>query len=321
MRLFRLSSRHAELLPSAALKFVATSVVRGTRQGDSHGGVYLVDFERQSVTQHVDWNSGDIDFQGRGWDRGLRGIAFDGERIYVAASDELFVYDPAFRPLASYRNRYLKHAHEICRYRRHLYVTSTGFNAVLAFDLDRTAFVWGLYLTGSGGEWTAQSFDPASDAGPPFANVHHLNNVFADDSGLYISGRATQALLRFNGKDVHRVATLPAGVHNARPFQDGILFNDTESDALRFESPAESGAWPVPVYDESALEQHGVDDSKLARQGFGRGLAVVDEHCFAAGSSPSTIALYDRRSAGAVARVNLTMDIRNAIHGLELWPY
>ena len=58
---------------------VATSVVRGSRQGESHGGVYLVDFDADRAVQVLDWNTMDIDWQGRGWDRGLRGIAFDGE--------------------------------------------------------------------------------------------------------------------------------------------------------------------------------------------------------------------------------------------------
>ena len=57
-------------------KFVATSVVRGSEKGQSHGGVYLIDFENQQVDQKIDWNSGDIDFSGRGWDRGLRGIDY-----------------------------------------------------------------------------------------------------------------------------------------------------------------------------------------------------------------------------------------------------
>jgi hypothetical protein len=48
---------------------VATSVVRGSQQGESHGGVYLVDFDKEKVTQAVDWNRGDIDWQGRGWNR------------------------------------------------------------------------------------------------------------------------------------------------------------------------------------------------------------------------------------------------------------
>ena len=61
------------------MKLVTTSVVRGSQQGQSHGGVYLIDLERRSVRQAIDWNKADIDWQGRGWDRGLRGIAFDGE--------------------------------------------------------------------------------------------------------------------------------------------------------------------------------------------------------------------------------------------------
>ena len=59
-------------------KFVATSVVRGSQQGESHGGIFTIDFESREVTQHVDWNTGEIDFEGRGADRGLRGIEFDG---------------------------------------------------------------------------------------------------------------------------------------------------------------------------------------------------------------------------------------------------
>ena len=70
---------------------VATSVVRGTKQGESHGGVYLLDINRNRVKQTIDWNTYEIDWQGRGWDRGLRGIAFDNERVFIAASDELLV--------------------------------------------------------------------------------------------------------------------------------------------------------------------------------------------------------------------------------------
>ena len=39
------------------------------------------------------------------------------------------------------------------------------------------------------------------------------------------------------------------------------------------------------------------------------------------GSSPSTISLYDVEANQKVGSVNLSMDIRNAIHGLEAWPF
>ena len=57
------------------VKLITTSVVRGSEQGESHGGVYIIELEKQDVRQVMDWNTTDIDWQGRGWDRGLRGIA------------------------------------------------------------------------------------------------------------------------------------------------------------------------------------------------------------------------------------------------------
>ena len=50
-------------------KLILTSVVRGSQQGESHGGIYTVDFELQQGEQNVDWNTSDIDFEGRGADR------------------------------------------------------------------------------------------------------------------------------------------------------------------------------------------------------------------------------------------------------------
>ena len=53
---------------------IATSVVRGSQQRESHGVIYLVDFQKQEADLVVDWDDSGIDFTGRGWDRGLRGI-------------------------------------------------------------------------------------------------------------------------------------------------------------------------------------------------------------------------------------------------------
>ena len=71
---------------------ITTSVIRSAHQGESHGGIYLVDLESGTATQKTDWNNCDIDWEGRGGDRGLRGIAFHGQDIYVAASDEIIIY-------------------------------------------------------------------------------------------------------------------------------------------------------------------------------------------------------------------------------------
>jgi hypothetical protein len=306
------------------MKLVTTSVVRGSDQGESHGGIYLVDLDEKTVTRTVDWNTADIDWQGRGWDRGLRGIAFDGDTVFIAASDELFAYTPDFKLLASWRNRYLRHCHEIAVYKRTLYLTSTGFDSILGFDLDSRRFQWAMHLATENFRFRAVAFDPAAENGPLMLNKLHLNNVFCNERGMYIGGLRTGGMLHFNGKTVHMSAELPPGSHNARPFRDGVLFNDSEADVLRYAGRGEGledRAMRVPKYDMSALGNAGADSSGIARQGFARGLCVLSDSVVGGGSSPSTISIYDLARNERLLSVNLTMDVRNAIHGLEVWPY
>ena len=49
-------------------RVLVSSVVRGANQGDSHGGLFLVDLERETFEQLLDWNDGSINFEGRGAD-------------------------------------------------------------------------------------------------------------------------------------------------------------------------------------------------------------------------------------------------------------
>jgi len=304
-------------------KLIATSVVRGSQQGESHGGIYTVDFQNQSGEQHVDWNTSNINFEGRGADRGLRGIAFDGDDIYIAASDELYCYDRNFSIRESFRNRYLKHCHEICVKDDHLFLTSTGFDSLLAFNLETRQYEWGFRLQKQYGKWTGYTFDPRTATGPEAVNDFHINMVHADDTGIYLSGLRTGALLFLNSQwQVSIVCDLPPGIHNARPWLDGVVFNDTAADSVRFVSrKGGQQAFRIPSYDESQIEFAGIDDSKVARQAFGRGLCTVDGRFIVAGSSPSTISLYDVQTGQKIGSVNLSMDIRNAIHGLEVWPF
>ena len=283
----------------------------------------MVDLDEQTIDQVIDWNTVDIDWQGRGADRGLRGIAFDGDTIYIAASDELFAFDPDFNQIASWRCPHLQHCHEIGVYERNLYLTSTGFDSIIAFDLDKQVFHWALHVDVERFKFKGATYDPNGDEGPLMLGKLHINNVHPCDEGVYISGTKTGGMLHFNGKQVLMSATLPEGSHNARPFRDGMLFNDTKSDCVRYVSRdgKEDRKLDVPRYDRADLQSQGVDSSSVARQGFGRGLCVISDNVIATGSSPSTLSIHDLRAGESLARINLSMDIRNAIHGLEVWPY
>ena len=304
-------------------RLVATSVVRGNHRDKSQGGVYVVDFDKQAVEQLFDWNSGAIKFEGASGDRGLRGIAISDDDVLIAASDVLFRCDRGFRIKTFSRNRYLDDCHEICRYEDKVFLTSPGFDSLLAFDLGTKEYVWGYHLIRQYGRWAGHTFDPRSNTGPVPVNDYHINMVHVDKTGIYFSGLRTNALLHLdNSMEVSVVCSLPADVHNARPYRDGVLLNDTESDCVRYAGrDGKSLAFKTASYDEADIEFIYKDDIDDVRCGFARGLCAIDDRFVAAGSSPSTISLYDFEGEQRVASVNLSMDIRNAIHGLAPWPF
>jgi hypothetical protein len=155
-------------------------------------------------------------------------------------------------------------------------------------------------------------------------NKLHLNSIYCNEHGMYISGLRSGGMLHFNGKTILMSVELPKGTHNARPFRDGVLFNDSEANALRYSgrnADTEDRAMPVPVYEAGDLTHVDGDTSGIARPGFARGLCALSDSMVAGGSSPSTVSLYDLAANRRLWSVNLTMDVRNAIHGLALWPF
>ena len=305
------------------VKLVATSVVRGSCQGESHGGIYIVDIEKEDVYQAVDWAKPDIDWRGRGGDRGLRGIAIHNDRVFVVGSDELYEYTPDFELVASHRNLYLKHCHEICVHEHHLFITATAYDSILAFNLETNTFDNAFRVNTDGQNLSMGQYDPNSDDGPLPMNKLHINSIFCEKGGMYVSGLRTEGLLLFNGKRIGISATLPSGTHNARPFQEGILFNDTENNKVRYATRTgiDSCAFGVPLYAHAQLLKTEMEDSSIARQGFGRGLCAISDTLIAAGSSPATVAIYDLEQKKMDKAINFSMDIRNTIHTLAVWPF
>jgi hypothetical protein len=84
---------------------------------------------------------------------------------------------------------------------------------------------------------------------------------------------------------------------------------------------AEDRAFKVPSIADHQITGKNLDDRRIARASFGRGLCIVKEDLIATGSSPSTVALHDFKSGETVLQVTLSTDIRNAIHGLEVWNF
>jgi hypothetical protein len=306
---------------------IASSVIRSAHKGQSHGGVFLVDLAVGQWRQVIDWNDPTINWEGRGADRGLRGIALHGGEVYLAASDELFVYGPGFRIARSFRSPYLKHCHEICVYNNHLYLTSTGFDSILEFDLHAQAFTraW-CFRQFDLRDWSSQpcliAFDPNCPAGPGQKDTYHLNNVCGMDGSLYVSGTNLDLIWEITPRNkLEPFAKVPRATHNARPFKSGALMNDTANNRVVYQDRNGSilECFPIEEYPKAELQMADLP-ADHARQGFGRGLATWNDEFVIAGSSPATLAVYQLGASCAITRITLTMDIRNSIHGLTLWP-
>ncbi len=251
----------------------------------------------------------------------MRGIAFDGQRVFVAGSDALYEFSPAFELQNVYRSPYLAHCHEIACFDRKLYLTSTGFNSILGFDLDENRFGWGLHIVDGETDLQGTPFDPQSVLGPSPGDQLRLNSLWCDERGMFISGARTMGLLLFDARRIERLVTLPRGVHNARPWRDGVLFNDTEENVVRFITPDSNRVFQVPGFPETGLTGSQAANEAPAQPGFARGLCVLNQSVFAVGSSPATITLHNLDTMKTTKCINFSNDPQHSIQSLAVWPF
>ena len=311
-----------------------TDVIRSSQQGDSHGGAYLIDLESGAHERVLDWNEVGIDWEGRGMGRGLRGIVFVGEEIYIAASDELFVFDREFKILRSFRCPFLHHCHEISYDgERWIWLTSTSFDSILRFDTREGVFDGAWYIGVAERriqgrverKLMSKGYDPRGEMGPPKKDTLHINQVFCREGAVYFSA------LRMDGMWVlgadgglESFARVPVGTHNCQPIGgDRIAMNATKDDCAMITDRRGRVITKMeyPEYDESAMTSTDLGKD-FARQGFGRGLCVSEgDGLVIAGSSPGTVSAFVMGSGERIAEVNVSMDVRNAPHGLEVWPW
>jgi hypothetical protein len=150
----------------------------------------------------------------------------------------------------------------------------------------------------------------------------HINNVHFAEGTLYFSGTRARHIFSVAKGRLGIYAKVPFSAHNAQPHRGGVLINDTAAMRLAYQDRAGrvQMEYPVRTYPQSELENVPASE-KVARQGFARGLAFTDEGLLIAGSSPATINVFEWGRSEPLKTLTLTMDVTNAIHGLEIWPY
>lgn len=302
------------------MKLLASSVVRGDQQNAAPGGLFLLDIAAHSAALAINWHSPEFEWQGRGRELGLRGIAFDGDRIYCTASDELFAFSSSFELLETWRNRYLKYCRGIAVYERKLFIASSGFDSIIGFNLDELRFDWALHILSQGFQTGAHPFDPMSDDGPIMLSKLDIRSIYCDATGMYAT--CERGLIRFKGNSISTAIELPPGSRDAQPFRHGVLFNDSLGGLLRYAGRGEGEedrAFRMPNYDD--VQDRKLCDDALAAAGFARGLCQINKTVVAGGSSPATISVYDLAANKTLLSVRLSTDARTSIHSLAVWPF
>lgn len=329
-------------------KVLASSVIRSSNMGDAHGGLYLVDLETEKIDKVIDWDNQKIDWEGRGGERGLRGIDFYENQVFIASSNEIYIYDKNLELVEILSNKYLRHNHEICIYNNKLFITSTGFDTILIYDLSLKKFIKSFCIRASSGIMPETSFlgrrkrklrnylglpqriqlnffefDPLTNNGPKKGDTIHLNNVFIFNDSLYFSGTILENLYSIENGEIRKHIKLHFGTHNVKKYKNGYLLNNTYYKPRQISYLDENGSllksFKIISYNSKDILNSELPDNH-AVQSFGRGLCVYND-LIIGGSSPATISVYDFKLEKVIKTVRLSKDIRNAIHGLEVWPY
>ena len=212
----------------------------------------------------------------------------------------------------------------LCVFERHLFLTSAGYDSILGFNLEteirltgHSRFVTDGRIFGDEALRSQWRRRPVVDrqAAPEQCPLRRGRHVYQRIAYRRPAQVRRQGGWRHDDRFRKALTTL-------NPFRDGILFNDTRSGRGAIRKSRQSKGVPCASLRSSQVDAF---ESWMIRASRARGLAgdcaLSPGSEIAAGSSPSTISIYDLDEQNAVKVINLSLDVRNAIHGIEVWPY
>ena len=311
------------------MKIICSTVVRAAKQGGIHGGLYVIDTDKEEVIHHAPYEKDFINDNERGGERGLRGISVLSDRIIVADSAGFIELDRnTYEIKRTHQDSdYFKSIHEITFYDDHLWVTSTAYDAVVKVDLDfNVVDFWefsGLSLSNS------KRLTGKSSIAPETKNEedqYHINSITVNDGKVKVSGLLTDLhnledmsvstpipKFIFNSSGYNpRVETF-SFVHNFYEYRDISIANLTTFNSLGIYN--QQDGWKQVSIPRMKNAKYSIDD--VAVNNWNRGLAKKDNK-IVIGSSPARILIYDLETGEFEKEIQLEKDIRHAVHGLEI---
>jgi hypothetical protein len=193
-----------------------TTVYRGITQG-RHGILYKVDIESGECKVLLDYDD-EIDYSGRGGDRGLRGIARINDNLYVCTSKSVLKLDLNGNILNRLEHPYLGWLHEIVVDATGFSVVSTMYDSILHYNIAENTWDYIIHVNENG---DLQYLQDGAKIEPN--NVWHLNSI----SEHTISGLRLPFILP-------NKIQIPYGTHNTRIINNKLFYNDTNKNTIVF---------------------------------------------------------------------------------------
>ena len=300
------------------MKVICSTVIRAAEQGSVHGGLYIIDIDSDEVLEYVPY-AGDFDNENtRGGERGLRGVAVLEDRIVVADSSGLIELNKeTYTVTKEKRDRgFFKSIHEICYFDNHIWVTSTGYDAIAKVDLDFNLVEFWEILGESKDDhkiFTGKRQINPEEAVPD--DKYHINSISAFSGRLVFSGLIT-SLYDFESMNIVESMTTIGDIksfqHNFYQYDDCSLINMTSLKHLGIIQNGQSRFFPVPATHHAKFS---ID--KIAENNWNRGLTRGGNYAII-GSSPARLLLFDMDKYEFVKQLQIEEDIRHCIHGLEI---
>lgn len=300
-------------------KIICSSVIRAANRGDSHGGLYIVNLESGEYRQVLDWDRPDIDWDGRGGDRGIRGMAFYKGLLYAAAGDEIFVFNKEMKVVKSFRNRFLKHTHEVWRDGNKLYIIANMFDAVLVLDLDNDRWIDSYHFQNCTNK--AMRFNTYDSANcPEPLDKLHLDSVLVMANTLLYCGHHMETLnaIDLETDDILIYQDKIKNSHNARPYLGGVIHNLAFQHKTVYRNIFGKivEEWITPLYKKEDMTHTDLPHDH-AVQGYVRGMVLIPPF-IVVGSSPATINVFTHGRSEPVKSIQISNDIRNSICGISI---
>ena len=300
------------------MKVICSTVIRAAEQGSIHGGLYVIDIDNGEILKYIPY-AGDFDNENkRGGERGLRGIAVAEDRIFVADSSGLLELDKqTYEIINKKQDRdFFKSIHEICYFDGHVWVTSTGYDAIVKLDLDLNIIQFWEILGESKEDhkiFTGKRQIDPEEATPD--DKYHINSISAFSDRLVFSALITH-LYDFDTMQV--VEPMPSinGVksfqHNFYEYDDCSLINMTSLKHIGIIKDGEPTFFPVPPVNFAKFSA-----DKISENNWNRGLTRSGDYVII-GSSPARLLVFDMIKREFVKELQIEEDIKHCVHGLEV---